>query len=688
MTEPKKANRLIHEKSPYLLQHAYNPMDWYPWGAEAFSAAEREDKPIFLSIGYATCHWCHVMEKESFENEELARLMNDTFINIKIDREELPQVDSLYMEFAQALMTSSGGWPLNVLLTPDRKPFFAVTYLPPKSYEGMTGLDQFTKQIKQLWNSEERGALVEQASRLVEIFANATLGKNEKLPTEEHVKGGAEMLFTMGDSVYGGIKGEPKFPFSYHSLFMLAYAQKKQEPRALFFVERTLEMMRRGGIYDHLGGGFSRYAIDEQWHVPHFEKMLYDNVLLSRAYLEAWKATGNGVFRTVCVEVLEYLLRTLHSDNGGFYCAEDADLRGKEGVYYTWTPEEVEECFSGSDSELFCLFYGITDEGNFEGRSVLHIDFPLLEFAENFSVPPEELDTKLSEMKKVLLEKRALRGKPFVDDKILASWNGLAIDAFAATGLALGEEKYLEIAEQTGEFLLQHLVKEGVLHHRFRDGEAKFRGNLDDYAFVIKGFLTLFSAGRGTKWLSRALDLSKRVEEKFLIDKGGFFPIEEEETFLIRRSEYYDGAEPSGSGVHAENLMRLFQLTFNPHYLSLAEGIFKGAKGVMEAYPPGVCYHLLSLMRYLDSKATTLIVATSSDPQAKRDAQQLISSYYFPHLEVIYYEAGDEELLKLLPHLKDKVPVGGNLTLYPCDRKSCHGAATGREEIAKLLKNL
>lgn len=682
---PEKANRLIEEKSPYLLQHAFNPMQWYPWGDEAFAVAKQEDKPIFLSIGYATCHWCHVMERESFENEEVARLMNDTFVNIKVDREELPQVDNLYMEFAQALMSSAGGWPLNVVLTPDLKPFFAVTYLPAKSHHGLTGLDQFALQIKHLWQSDEKNLLIEQADRLVEIFAKAHQAVNEQIPSYEQVKKGVETIFELCDTVYGGMKGQPKFPFGYQSLLFLNFAQKKNDSRARFFVELSLDMMRRGGIYDHLGGGFSRYCVDDRWHIPHFEKMLYDNAILAKSYLEAWKATENVIFRNVAGEVLEYMLNNLRSKEGGFFCAEDADLQGQEGLYYTWSRDEVEEILKGADPELFTLFYGITYDGNLEGRNVLHIDFPLAEFAENFSVPPEELDTKLVEMRHTLLEKRGLRDRPFVDDKILASWNGLAIDAFATAGIVLGEEKYLKIAEQTAEFILKECYKEGILYHRYRDGEVKFLGNLDDYAFMIKAFLSLFSAGRGTKWLRLALEFTEKVEEKFASEKQGYFQTESQDAFLLRRCEHYDGAEPSGNGVHAENLLKLFQLTFDEKYRGRAEGIFKSAKGVIEAYPPGACYHLLALMRYYDKTAPTLVVVKGGD---EKEITQQISSCFIPHVEVIPYDSRDEELVQLLPHLKDKTPIDGKTTFYLCDQQGCKKPVSDREEMQQLLKNL
>src|ERR1700722_273941 len=353
MSTPHFTNRLIHEKSPYLLQHAHNPVDWFPWSKEAFDLAKESDKPIFLSIGYATCHWCHVMEHESFENQEIAKLMNNTFVNIKIDREELPQVDSIYMEFAQALMSSAGGWPLNLILTPDLKPFFAVTYLPPANRRGLIGMKQFIQHIDQLWQGEERQTLVEQAEKIVKIFEKTAKSAGESIPSEQNLATAIEAMYEMADPVYGGLKGEPKFPMGYQSVFLLAYSQGKGDSRALFCAELSLDMMLRGGIYDHLGGGFSRYAIDEKWIVPHFETMLYDNAILARTYLDAYKYTKKEAYRIACEQTLDYVLEEMSRPEGGFYSAEDADSEGHEGMFYTWTFQEIREVLSNEEATLF-----------------------------------------------------------------------------------------------------------------------------------------------------------------------------------------------------------------------------------------------------------------------------------------------------------------------------------------------
>ena len=492
MATPPFTNRLIHEKSPYLQQHAHNPVDWYPWGDEAFEVAQSSDKPIFLSIGYATCHWCHVMESESFENVELAQLMNDAFVNIKVDREELPHIDSLYMEFAQALMGSSAGWPLNVILTPELKPFFAVTYLPPRSRQGLIGFDQFIAQIKQLWQSDEKAQLLEQADKLVEAFTDAVQDSGDELPSEDEIEDAIEVIFQLADPIFGGFKGEPKFPLGYQSEFLLRYAKAHEDSRALFYVELTLEMMCRGGIYDHLGGGFSRYAIDERWIVPHFEKMSYDNAILAKAYLEAWKYTKRPLFRRVTEETLQYVLREMTSPEGGFYSAQDADTDGREGLFYTWTLAEIRAVLSPEDADLFCKYYGVTEEGNFEGRNTLYVAHPLEELIDGKKELLEEYSARLVKAREALFKKRQERPQPFKDDKILCCWNGLMIDAFASAGAAFKNPQYTEAALKAAGFIRTHLWSNGKLLRRYREGEAKFSAAMEDYALLIKGLSNPF----------------------------------------------------------------------------------------------------------------------------------------------------------------------------------------------------
>ena len=395
-------NRLIKEKSPYLLQHAHNPVDWYAWRDEAFAAAREQDKPIFLSIGYATCHWCHVMERECFEEVEVAQLLNDTFINIKVDREELPEVDNLYMEFAQSMMAGAAGWPLNVILTPSLEPFSPAPICLHTAVRALWG-DGADHAHQRRWSGEEREQVVQEAAKIVQVFAESSHAHGEDLPEPEQVDDNAEILFKMADSIYGGMKGVPKFPIGYQYSFMLRYSALHQDSRAIFFVEKTLDMLQRGGIYDHLGGGFSRYSIDEKWLVPHFEKMLYDNALLAQSYLEAWQATKNPLYRKICLETLNYIIRDMTHPDGGFYSAEDADSEGREGYFYTWTKEEILNCLGIEEGEIFCEYYDVTDEGNFEGRNILNTPLDLEEYANQTGQDPLFLTELFEKQKKKAL---------------------------------------------------------------------------------------------------------------------------------------------------------------------------------------------------------------------------------------------------------------------------------------------
>ncbi len=688
MATPSHTNRLIHEKSPYLLQHAHNPVDWYPWGKEAFETAKKEDKPIFLSIGYATCHWCHVMEKESFENPEIAKLMNDSFINIKVDREELPEIDSIYMEFAQALMASAGGWPLNLILTPELKPFFAVTYLPPVNRKGLIGMQQFIQHINQLWAGEEKKQLVDQADKIVEIFEKSAQSTGDALPSQNLIPLAAEALFEMIDPVYGGLKGEPKFPMGYQSLFLLEHAREKKDSRSMFCVELTLDMMLQGGIYDQLGGGFSRYSIDEKWMIPHFEKMLYDNAILSETYLEAWQFSKKKSYQRVAEETLDYLLREMMHSDGGFYSAEDADSDGHEGVYYTWTAFEVREGLSNEEAEVFCQYYGITTDGNFEGRNVLHVAVPIEEFAEAIDMPLEEVEKTLTRAKAQLLKRRGIRTRPFKDDKVICSWNGLMIDSLIKGASILHKEHYAQAAVKTAEFLYANLYKEGRLLRRWRENEARFDGGVDDYAFLIKGLISLFEEDQGTKWLKWAIDLADLLFKEFKAEEGAFYYHLSDPNLLIRKCEYYDGAEPSGNAVHCENLLRLYQLTGNTYYLSQAEDILKAAKTYIESYPPGACYHLKVLQRYYNVKAPTMVIALDEEGTLAKEIKQRLSEHFNPHSLIVWKHANDTQLDALVPSLVDKKSIDGQTAVYICHQDHCEAPLLAIEEILKAIDHL
>lgn len=682
-------NRLIHQKSPYLLQHAHNPVDWYPWSQEAFNAAKEGDKPIFLSIGYATCHWCHVMEKESFENPQIAQVLNNTFINIKVDREELPEVDSLYMEFAQGMMAGAAGWPLNVILTPELQPFFAATYLPPHSRQGMVGLAELCMRIKEVWLGEEREAVLAQAAQVVEVFAENIYACGDEIPEREQLQDTADLLFKMADPTHGGMRGTPKFPISYQYNFMLRYSSRIKDSRALFLVERTLDMMHRGGIYDHLGGGFARYSVDSHWLVPHFEKMLYDNALLAHTYLETWQVTKRPLYREVCEGILQYILREMTHPQGGFYSAEDADTEGQEGLFYTWTPYEIHQILGSRDGELFCEFYDVTEDGNFEGRNVLHMQVPIEEFAEKKGENPVALAYRLTEMRHKLWKIREKRVHPLKDDKILSSWNGLMIFTMVEVGVSFNNIQYIQAAKKAAHFIKENLWLEGQLYRRWREGEASFEAGLDEYAFLIRGILSLFEADCGNEWLEWAIELSAILEQRFKEKEGAFYQTSGlDENLILRKCQFSDGAEPSGNAIHCENLLRLYQLTSDPKYLEQAEDIFKAVKRYVDTYPPGYCFHMINLNRYYDQHSPMIVVALNENEEMLEELRQLIFREFIPHKTVIWRRPGDEELFELLPIVKEQVPLDEKTTLYICHEGVCRSPINDYAQMPEAIKKL
>ncbi|MBA3815610.1 MAG: thioredoxin domain-containing protein [Parachlamydiaceae bacterium] len=682
-------NRLINEKSPYLLQHSHNPVDWYPWGKEAFTAAREQDKPIFLSIGYATCHWCHVMEKESFENQEVANQMNETFICIKIDREELPEVDSLYMEFAQSMMAGAIGWPLNVILTPELEPFFAATYLPPHSKHGLMGLIDVIERITEVWSGEERESIIQQASHIVEAFADHVHLRGEDLPLKEQIDNTAELLFKMADPVFGGLKGMPKFPIGYQWNFLMRYSSASKESRAFFLVERTLDMMHRGGIYDHLGGGFSRYSVDEEWHVPHFEKMLYDNALLAFSYLEAWQVTKHPLYRSVSEEILNYILRDMTHAEGGFYSAEDSDSEGQEGLFYTWTADEIKHIMGANESSLFREFYCITSEGNFESRNILYSKVRLEEFATSKNMESQDLAKLFRAQRQLLWKVREQRVHPLKDDKILSSWNGLMIFSMAEAGAAFEEKRFTEAAKRAAQFIKKNLWQDGQLLRRWRDGEALYSAGLDEYAFLIRGILSLFESGQGTEWLDWAVEMTAIVKNQFKVDGGAFYQTDgRDPNIILRKCQFSDGAEPSGNAIHCENLLRLYQLTIDENYLQQAEDILKASKKFIDGYSPGYCYHMLNLLRYYDQQSITAVVALNSQEQHINELQQLFYHRFMSHRAIIWKKDNDPVLTRLIPFTEKQKAIDGKTTLYLCQHGICTKPMTDLSEIIEAIHGM
>ncbi|MFC1802912.1 thioredoxin domain-containing protein [Thermoproteota archaeon] len=546
-------NRLIDEKSPYLLQHAYNPVNWYPWGEEAFTRAEEEDKPIFLSIGYSTCHWCHVMEHESFMNHRVAELMNDTFINIKVDREERPDIDSVYMKVCQ-MLTGGGGWPLTIIMTPKKKPFYAATYVPRESGFGRVGMLDLVPQINKYW-IDQRGRL-ESISENVVINLGLSKGGDEEIPINIFDKG-FSLLNDLYDEEYGGFSSTPKFPTPHNLLFLLRYWKRTGKKKVLNMVERTLTEMKKGGIYDHIGYGFHRYSTDREWLVPHFEKMLYDQALLLMAYTEAFTATGKPVYKKTGEEIIAYVLRDLTSPEGGFYSAEDADSEGEEGKFYLWSTKELGEILSEKEYNDLIKVYNVVPEGNYldeatkrkNGNNILHLK----------TEPPE--NNIINSAKNKLFEVREKRVRPFLDDKLLTDWNGLMIAALCKAARGFQAKEYAEEAVRATEFILKVMWDGEKLVHRYRE-EADINGFLNDYAFMTWALIELYQTTYEKRYLDMATRLNQSTLKKFSDTSGGlFFTAEDSEELLTKRKDLYDGAIPSGNSVAFYNLLRLSRLT-------------------------------------------------------------------------------------------------------------------------------
>lgn len=619
------SNRLIHEKSPYLLQHARNPVDWYPWGEEAFARAREEDKPIFLSVGYSTCHWCHVMERESFEKEDVAEVLNANFIPIKVDREERPDIDETYMNATQ-LLTGGGGWPNSVWLTPGGKPWYAGTYFPPEDRFGRPGFKTLLKRLAEIWKTR-RQEVEEQADRLSETMAKASSGVDGTGDGElshDLIENALRVLRDSFDPRMGGFGGAPKFP-PHSSLCLLIHQfRRTQDQSILEMVTRTLDAMSLGGIHDHIGGGFHRYSTDAQWFLPHFEKMLYDNAQLSRAYVDAYLLTRDEEYRRYAEDVYSWVLRDMTGPEGGFYSALDADSEGEEGKFYLWSRAEILEVLGEEEGELFCRVYGVEEDGNFRdettgtrpGTSILYLQRSIDLNARAEGIPEEELRSRLEGARRKLLERRNERIWPRLDDKILTGWNGLMVESLAYAGRHLRNPEYTPAAEKAADFILDTLKQDGRLLHTFRDGEAKLNAYLDDYAFFAHGLLELYETTGNKRWLDEARELVE-VLLKYHRDEdagGFFFTSSDHEDLLYRSKDPYDRAIPSGNGMAARVLLRLAQITGESRYREHAEKVLWAFLPVMERLPHATETLILAVAEYVDS---TLLTETS--PRAERE---------------------------------------------------------------------
>ena len=692
----KYTNRLFLETSPYLLQHAHNPVDWYPWGDEAFEQARRLRRPLFVSIGYSTCHWCHVMEEESFEDEEIARFLNENFIAVKVDREERPDVDAIYMKAVQGF-SGTGGWPLSVWLTPERKPFFGGTYFPPR--DGRFGKGSGFLEILQALSD----SYISMSSEVEEICGKATAfirqalspEGGDDLPTAGALTDAARFYLDHFDPLNGGLASAPKFPSHLPVRFLLRFHRRTGDGSYLDMARRTLEAMAAGGICDQVGGGFHRYSTDEKWLVPHFEKMLYDNALLVSAYLEGYQATGRVDFARVARETLRFIERDMTAPGGAFYSATDADNPGEggrreEGTFFTWTPAEIEAALGPERARIVARYYGVTDDGNFEGRSILHVSASPTAVARDLGLPEAELDTVLSEAKDLLYRARSLRTGPIRDEKILTAWNGLAISAYARAGLVLDDPGYVERACRAARFLLENAFRGGRLHRTWKDGEARHPGLLEDHAFLVAGFLDLYEASADLAWLEEAVAMDAILTDRFE-DKarGGFFLTGDgHEELLVREKPLYDGAEPSGTSVAVLNLLRLHEFTTDPQYRARAENAFRYAAPTLMSNPISLSEMLLALDFYLDRPKQVVVVIPRG--AGKDEAAHLLSAFrgkFVPNRVLSVVREGQEQemVARIIPLVRGKEASGGRATAYVCEERTCM-PPTGN--LAELLQQV
>lgn len=668
------ANKLINEKSPYLLQHAYNPVEWYPWGEAAFAKAAEEDKPIFLSIGYSTCHWCHVMERESFEDQEVANLLNEHYISIKVDREERPDIDSIYMSVCQAL-TGHGGWPLTVIMTPDRKPFFAGTYYPKHSQRGMPGIMDVLQQIGQLWQ-EKREELVSSSAEIIAAVEKSYHQHETGTLDQDILKRGYQYFADKFDDQYGGFGSAPKFPTPHNLTFLLRYWKMSGEKHALEMVEKTLISMYQGGIYDHIGFGFCRYSTDRQWLVPHFEKMLYDNALLAITYLETFQATKNDFYAKVAKEIFTYVLRDMTAPEGAFFSAEDADSEGEEGKFYVWSPSEVKEVLGEAAGAQYCSTYDISEPGNFEGNSI-----------PNLTKTGVNADYQV-EGNQLFLH-REQRIHPFKDDKILTSWNGLMIAAMAFGSRVLDEKVLADSAENAVEFISNHLVNEnGRLLARFRDGESAYPAYAEDYAYLIWGLIELYQTNFQPRHLKLALNFTDQLIEYFWDEKSaGFFQYgSDAEQLISRPKELYDGALPSGNSVMATNLLRLAAITGNDEFSHKAEQMFQAFGGTINTYPMGHTHFLMAEYLLRTAPLEVTIVGDFDNNETKR-LLDVVNQPFMPELALVGKKLNSPDLTayQLVPNLKERQPIDNLATAYVCKGHTCQPPVTDVKELENLV---
>lgn len=677
-------NRLARESSPYLLQHANNPVDWFAWGPEAHDKAKREDKPIFLSIGYSACHWCHVMEHESFENEALARQMNEGFVCIKVDREERPDLDQIYMNAVQ-MMTGRGGWPMSVFLTPDLKPFYGGTYWPPSGRMGMPGFDQVLTAVSDAWWNR-RTQVDEQAGDLTaELERVASQAHAPGELSLEPLKRAETMLERIFDRRNGGFGGAPKFPHPMDLRVLLRRWRRERRDETLGLVRLTLDKMAAGGMYDQLGGGFHRYSVDERWLVPHFEKMLYDNALLAQSYVEAYQATGNADYARIARETCDYVLREMTDAAGGFYSTQDADSEGEEGKFYVWSPAEIEAVLGAEAAKTFCYVYDVSEAGNFEGHNILNLPKTIDQCANILGREPADLAAELAAGRQKLLAVRNARVWPGLDDKVLVSWNGLMIDALAQAAGPLNEPRYLDAATKAAEFVWREMRRDdGRLLHSWRQGQAKFNAYLDDYAALANAFISLYEAGFDERWIERAAALADTVLKEFSDPtQGGFFyTAADHEALITRQKDSQDGSVPSGNALAATMLVRLGKLCGRSDYLEAARTTLASFTSLMERHPTAAGQMLIALDFLLGP--TPELVLVGGDEQTAGVLSALYRRY-LPN-RVLARRPAAQQTAALDELFAGKTSSADEPALYVCENFACQEPAIGKEAVLAALE--
>jgi uncharacterized protein YyaL (SSP411 family) len=686
----RKTNRLVHETSPYLRQHARNPVDWYPWGPEALEAAKKLDRPIFLSIGYSACHWCHVMEHESFEDEAIAAVMNAHFICIKVDREERPDLDQIYMNAVQ-LMTRRGGWPMSVFLTPDLKPFFGGTYWPPQSRMGMPGFHEILLKVHEAWVSR-RSELNHSAEELTAAVRQIAAASGERSSLDESLlKRAMQRMVSMADRRHGGFGGAPKFPHSMDLRLLLRCHRRFGDPDALAVSRLTLDKMASGGIYDHLGGGFHRYSTDERWLAPHFEKMLYDNALLVPAYLEAFQTTGEADYARVVRETLDYVLREMTQPAGGFYSTQDADSEGEEGKFFVWSEDEIDKLFGPEDARLFNYCYDVTPDGNWEEKNILNRPKSHAQAAKVLGVDEAKLSELLTRCRQKLFQVRSKRVAPGRDDKVLVSWNGMMISAMAFGAQVLGDERYAKAARDAADFLLRTMrTREGALLHSFKDGQARFNAYLDDYAWLIDGLIDLYQATFEPRYLDDAVALAGKMIALFHDDKdhGFFYTSSDHEALIARNKEAQDGSTPSGNSMAACALLRLSRLCGRSDFEKIAVSTLEFVSSILAQSPTAASQALLAL-DFLLGPAHEVAIVDGTRMTESDEVLAALHRRFLPNKIVVRKTAAltDESLpATLTPLLKGKVSRAGNATIYLCDHGTCGLPVVGVKGLEEALK--